>query len=153
MTGNNLCCLRPSSDKIRRIIVITRKQSTIGRKFLIPHCKKRLHFWWALLVGSRCFIQWCNFPRDKNFQIRVLGNKFGLKLGLMWYFPWYIDLVLIVSLELSSINFTGRTWHNLLGNFLMETIMGTLKVSSKPILDHRTSLVKVSWWRTFIFPL
>ena len=102
--------------------------------------------------GSRCFIQWCNFPRDKNFQICVLGNKFGLKLGLMWYFPWYIDSVLMVSLELSSINFTKRTWHNLLGNFLMEAIMGTLKVSSKPILDHRTSLVMyvyVKWQRMY----
>ena len=97
--------------------------------------------------GSRCFTQWCNFPRDKNFQICVLGNKFGLNLGLMWY----IDLVLMVSLELSSINFTGWTCYNLLGNFLIEAIMGTtLKVSSKPILDHRRN-ESIRWKLSLLF--
>ena len=128
MTGNNLCCFHPLSDKIRRIIVIIQKQSTM-EDFLSP--QEKITFL-VSSFGSRCFTQWCNFPRDKKFQICVLGNKFGLNLGLMWYFPWYIDLVLMVSLELSSINFTGWTCYNLLGNFLMEAIMGTLKVSSKP---------------------
>ena len=51
----------------------------------------------------------------------------------------------MVSLELSSINFTGWTCYNLLGNFLIEAIMGTtLKVSSKPILDHRRNERKYS---------
>ena len=107
------------------------KQSTIDiRKFLSLQAKIRFL---VSSFGSRCLTQCYNFPGDKNFQICVLGNKFVLNLGLMWYFQCYIDLVLMVSLELSSINFTWRTCYNLLGNSLMEAIMRTFKVSSKPI--------------------
>ena len=106
-------------------------QSTINiRKFLSQQEKIRFL---VSSFGSRCLTQCYNFPWDKNFQICVLGNKFVLNLGFMWYFQCYIDLVLMVSLELSSINFTWRTCYNLLGNFLMEAIMRTLKVSSNPI--------------------
>ena len=111
------------------------KQSTIDIKESSSPRKKRLHFWWALSALA----VWHNaiiFQEIKNFQICVLGNKFVLNSGLMWYFPCYIDLVLMVLLELSSINFTWRTCYNLLGHFLMEAIMRTFKVSSKPSGSH-----------------
>ena len=133
MTGNNLCCVHPPSDKIWRIMVIRWKQSIVynryKRKFFSP--QEKITFL-VSSFGSRCLTQCYNFPGDKNFQICVLGNKFVLNLGLMWYFLCYIDLVLMVS----SINFTWRTCYNLLGHFLMEAIMRTLKVSSKPIGSH-----------------
>ena len=109
------------------------KYNRYKRKFFSP--QEKITFL-VSSFGSRCLTQCYNFPGDKNFQICVLGNKFVLNLGLMWYFPCYIDLVLMVLLELSSINFTWRTCYNLLGHFLMEAIMRTLKVSSKPSGSH-----------------
>ena len=109
------------------------KYNRYKRKFFSP--QEKITFL-VSSVGSRCLTQCYNFPGDKNFQICVLGNKFVLNSGLMWYFPCYIDLVLMVSLELSSINFSWRTCYNLLGHFLMEAIMRTLKVSSKPSGSH-----------------
>ena len=69
-----------------------------------------------------------NFRKEKLSNVfLIFGNKIALNLGFMWYFSGYIDSVLMVSLELSSIIFSEWICYNLLGNFLKGAIMGNLE--------------------------